>query len=77
LFTLSHGILTRRKNHFSQSLNVHGVNNVEIEIEIHTADPLVPELSAFEVEMVIENLKGHKSLLNISQQDKSLQKVNY
>jgi hypothetical protein len=29
--------------------------------EIHTAEPLVPEPSAFEVEMVIENLKGYKS----------------
>ena len=29
--------------------------------EIHTAEPLVPEPSAFEVEMVIEKLKGYKS----------------
>ena len=29
--------------------------------EIHTAEPLVPELSAFEVELAIEKLKRHKS----------------
>ena len=29
--------------------------------EIHTAEPLVPELSASEVELAIENLKSHKS----------------
>ena len=29
--------------------------------EIHTAEPLVPEPSALEVELAIENLKSHKS----------------
>jgi len=29
---------------------------------IHTAESLVPETSSFEVEMIIENLKRHKSL---------------
>jgi hypothetical protein len=29
---------------------------------LHAAESLVPETSAFEVEMTIENLKGHKSL---------------
>jgi len=29
--------------------------------EIHTAEPLVPELSAFEVELAIEKLKSNKS----------------
>jgi hypothetical protein len=29
--------------------------------EIHTAEPLVPELSAFKFEMAIENLRSHKS----------------
>jgi len=29
---------------------------------IHTAQSLVPETSAFEVEMTIKNLKRHKSL---------------
>ena len=39
---------------------VHGVNDVR-QTEIHTAEPLVPETSAFEFELVIENLKSHKS----------------
>jgi hypothetical protein len=41
-------------------LNVHGVSDVR-QTEVHTAEPLVPEASAFEVEMVIEKLKRHKS----------------
>jgi hypothetical protein len=31
------------------------------EAEIHTAEPLVPETSAFEFELAIEKLKSHKS----------------
>jgi hypothetical protein len=56
----SHSILARWKNHFSQLLKIHGVNDVR-QIEVHTAEPLVPEPSAFEVEMAIEKLKRHKS----------------
>jgi hypothetical protein len=41
-------------------LKVHGVNEVK-QAEIHTAEPLVPEPSAFEVELAIEKLKRHKS----------------
>jgi hypothetical protein len=37
-------------------LKVLGVNDVR-QTEIHTAEPLVLELSAFEVEMAIEKLK--------------------
>jgi len=37
-----HSILARQKNHFSQLLNVHRVNDVR-QTEIYTADPLVPE----------------------------------
>jgi len=48
------------RKHFSQLLNIHGVNYVR-QTEIHTAEPLVPEPSAFEVEMTIEKLKRHKS----------------
>jgi hypothetical protein len=48
------------KNYFCQLLNVHGVNNVR-QTEIHTAEPLVPEPSFFEVEIAIEKLKGDKS----------------
>jgi len=40
-------------------LNVY-VNDVR-QREIHTAEPLVPEQCAFEVEMAIEKLKRHKS----------------
>jgi len=41
-------------------LNVHGVNDVR-QTEIHTAEPLVPQQSAFETESAIEKLKSHKS----------------
>jgi hypothetical protein len=37
-------------------LNVHGVNDVR-QAEMHTAEPLVPEQSAFQVELAIEKLK--------------------
>jgi len=56
----SHSVLARWRNHLSQLLNVHGVN-VGRQREIHAAEPLVPELSAFEVEMAIEKLKRHKT----------------
>ena len=45
---------------FLQLLNVHGVNDVR-QTEIHTTEHLVPQPSAFEVEMAIEELKSHKS----------------
>jgi hypothetical protein len=41
-------------------LNVLAVTDVR-QTEIHAAEPLVPEPSAFEVEMATEKLKGHKS----------------
>ena len=44
----SHSIMARFRNYFSQLLNTHGVNNAR-QAEIHTAEPLVPEPSAFEV----------------------------
>jgi hypothetical protein len=55
-----HSILARWKNHLSQLFNVHGVCFVR-QTDIHTAEPLMPEPSAFEVEMATEKLKGHKS----------------
>jgi len=58
LVTDSHSILTRWRNHFSQLLNVHGVNDVRW-TEIHTAETLVPEPSAFEVELAVEKLNSH------------------
>jgi len=41
---------------FSQLLNAHGVNDVR-QREIRTAEPLMPEPSAFELEMTIKKLK--------------------
>ena len=49
----SHSILAGWRNHFSQLLNAHGVNDVR-HTEIHTAEPLLPEPSAFEVELATE-----------------------
>ena len=56
----SHSIMARWRNYFSQLLNVHGVNDVR-QAEIHTVEPLVPEPSAFEIELAMEKLKSHKS----------------
>jgi len=55
----SHSTWARRRNHFSQLLNEHGVNHVR-QAELHTAKPLVPQPSASEVEMAIEKLERHK-----------------
>ena len=41
-------------------MNVNGVNDIR-QTEIHTAKPLVPEPSAFDVEIAIGKLKRHKS----------------
>ena len=60
MVTDSHSILSRWRNHFSQLLDVHGVNHVR-RTEIHAAEPLVPVPSAFDVAMTIEKLKRHKS----------------
>jgi len=40
-------------------LDVHGVNDVR-QVDVHTAKPLIPEPSAFEVELATEKLKSHK-----------------
>jgi len=53
LVTDSHSILAGWREHFSQLLNVQWVN--------HTAELLVPEPNAFEIEMAIEKLIKHKS----------------
>ena len=60
LVTDSHSILDSWWNHFSQLFYVRGVSDVR-QTDRHTAEPLVLEPSAFEVEMVIEKLKRHKS----------------
>ncbi|PNF20265.1 hypothetical protein B7P43_G15396 [Cryptotermes secundus] len=56
----SHNILNRWKNYFSQLLNVHRVSAVR-QTEIHTAEPLVPDPSPFEVESAFAKLKRYKS----------------
>ena len=48
------------RNYFSQLLNVHGVDDVR-QAEIHTAETLVPEPSAFEMGLASDKLKSHKS----------------
>jgi hypothetical protein len=48
------------EEHFSHILNVHEASEVR-KAEIHTAEPLVPEPSALEVELAIEKLKSNKS----------------
>jgi len=56
----SHGIVARWRNYFSQLFNVHGVKDVG-QAEIHTAEPLVPEPSASEIELATDKIKSHKS----------------
>jgi hypothetical protein len=56
----SQRILVRQREHSSQLLNIHGVNDVT-QTEIHTAEPLVPEPSDFEFELATEKIKTHKS----------------
>ena len=54
--------MVRWRNNFSQLFNVkHGVKDVG-QVEVPTADPLVPKPSDFEVELAIDKLKRHKSL---------------
>jgi hypothetical protein len=53
----SHSILATWRNHFFQLMNIHGVNDVR-HTELHTAEPIMPEPSAFEVELAIEMLKS-------------------
>jgi hypothetical protein len=48
LVTDCHNIMASWRKHFFQLLNVHWVNDVK-QREEHTAEPLVPEPSAFEV----------------------------
>ena len=60
LFADSHSILASWGNHFSHLLNIHGVNDVR-QTELHTAEPLVPKSSAFEVDLAIEKLKSCRS----------------
>jgi len=56
----SHSIVARWRNYLSQLFNVHGVKDVQ-QAGIHTAEPLVPEPNASEVELAIDKPKSHKS----------------
>jgi hypothetical protein len=53
-------VLNRWKNFFNQELNVHGIHDVR-QMDIHTAEPLVPEPSLVEVEIAIGKLRSYKS----------------
>jgi hypothetical protein len=53
-------ILNKWKNCFCQLSNVHGFDEVR-QIEIHTAESLVPELSPSEGEIAIKKLKRYTS----------------
>jgi hypothetical protein len=59
----SHSILNRWKNHFCQLLHADGFNDVR-QIEIHTAEPPVPEPVVLEGEMAAEKLKRYKSAID-------------
>jgi hypothetical protein len=54
----SHNILNRRKNYYSQLLNVHRFGYLR-QIEIRAAEPLVSDPSPFEVEVAIAKLKKY------------------
>ena len=56
----SNSILNRWKGYFSQLLNVHKDNDVR-EIEIQTAEPLIPDPTLLEFEIATEKLKKYKS----------------
>jgi hypothetical protein len=56
----SQNILNGWKNYYSQLLNVLNVSDVR-QIEVHTAEPLVPCPSRLEVEITVAKLKKYKS----------------
>jgi hypothetical protein len=53
-------VLNRWKHFFNQVRKVHGVHKVR-QMDIHMAEPLVPEPSLVEVEIAIGKLKSYKS----------------
>jgi hypothetical protein len=55
-----HNIMNRWKKYYSQLLNVHRVSDIR-QIDIHSAEPVVPDSSPFEVEIAIAKLKRYKS----------------
>jgi hypothetical protein len=64
----SNNILNRWKNYFSHLLNVLNVSDVR-QIEVHTAEPLVPGPSRLEVEIAIAKLKSinHQVVIKFQQ----------
>jgi hypothetical protein len=48
----THNIFNRRKNYFSQLLNVHNGRDVR-QIEVHTTEQLIPGSSRIQVEIAI------------------------
>ena len=57
MVTDSHHILVMWWNHFSQLFSIHGSSDLR-QTEIHSAQPIVPELSAVEVEMAVGKVKS-------------------
>jgi hypothetical protein len=55
----SHNILNGWKNYFSHLLNVDNVSDVR-QIDVHLAEPLVPDPRCLEVEIAITKLKKYK-----------------
>jgi hypothetical protein len=53
-------VVNRWKNFFNQVLNIHEVHVVR-QMDIHAAEPLLPESNLFEVEIAIGKLKSYKS----------------
>jgi hypothetical protein len=53
-------VFNKRKNNFNQVQNVHAVHNVR-QMNIHTAEQLIPEHSLVEVKIAIGKLKSYKT----------------
>jgi hypothetical protein len=52
--------LNRQKNFFNHVINVHGIHDVR-QMDVHMAEPLVPEPSLVKVENAVGKLKSCKS----------------
>ena len=61
LLAKSHRILNRWTNHCCQLMKLHGADD-DTQIEIHKAEPLVPESRPSQVEMTIEKLITYTSV---------------
>ena len=73
LVTGSYSILASWRDYFSRLLNVHGVHDIR-QRETHRAEPLVPEPSAFEVDLAIEKLNLLKPTGHVMHQQFNLLK---